>query len=228
MASESNLVLLIDPDSTRHAMIAQDLRKRGFGVQGFAVRPSLDAISADVQLVILAADPPAAAACELCRLLRVRHPRLPLMLIESSGTYQARIAALQAGADDVQSFPCSLQEFALRLQALLRRINTSPSLTSDSFLLHKDLCMDLHQRLVQRAGEPVRLTIKEYDLLLFFLQHSEQILPRQQIMKAVWGESWVGDGNLLDVYIRYLRKKIDLPHLEPLIHTVRGVGFVLR
>ena len=70
--------------------------------------------------------------------------------------------------------------------------------------------------------------MKEFDLLLYLLRHKEQVLPRQQILHAVWGDTWVGDDNLLDVYIRYLRKKIERPDLEPLIHTIRGVGFMLK
>ena len=81
---------------------------------------------------------------------------------------------------------------------------------------------------MSRAATPVKLTVKEYDLLLHLLQHREHVLSRQDILLAVWGDNWVGDDNLLDVYIRYLRKKLERPDLEPLIHTVRGVGFMLN
>ena len=95
-------------------------------------------------------------------------------------------------------------------------------------LAHRDLNIHPKQRLVRRRGDVIRLTVKEYDLLLYLFSHKEQVLPRQQILHAVWGETWVGDDNLLDVYIRYLRKKIERPDLEPLIHTIRGVGFMLK
>ena len=95
-------------------------------------------------------------------------------------------------------------------------------------LVHRDLSVNTDQRAVLRADAPVKLTVKEYDLLLYLLRHVGQVMPRQQILHAVWGSTWTGDDNLLDVYIRYLRKKIEKPELEPLIHTARGVGFMLN
>ena len=92
----------------------------------------------------------------------------------------------------------------------------------------QDLEINLKTRSVTRAGEPIRLTVKEYDLLLHLAKHQGAVLPRLDILKAVWGQTWVGDDNLLDVYIRYLRKKIDLPESPPLIRTVRGVGFLIE
>ena len=99
----------------------------------------------------------------------------------------------------------------------------------DGVELHfRDLMVNTDSRQVSRAAIPVKLTVKEYDLLLHLLQHREHVLSRQDILLAVWGDNWVGDDNLLDVYIRYLRKKLERPDLEPLIHTVRGVGFMLN
>nr|WP_277874982.1 winged helix-turn-helix domain-containing protein [Cyanobium sp. FACHB-13342] len=95
-------------------------------------------------------------------------------------------------------------------------------------LIHRDLTINTDERLVSRAGLSLKLTVKEYELLLYLLRHKEQVLSRHQILTAVWGDTWVGDDNLLDVYIRYLRKKIERPELDPLVHTVRGVGFMLK
>jgi two-component system response regulator MprA len=97
-----------------------------------------------------------------------------------------------------------------------------------SVLRLRDLAVNTDTRSVSRAGDLLKLTVKEYDLLLYLLRHQQQVLSRQQILIAVWGDTWVGDDNLLDVYIRYLRKKLERPDLEPLIHTVRGVGFMLK
>jgi two-component system response regulator MprA len=225
---DSYSVFLIDPDPVRFGVLSEDLRGRGFRLQGSSALPSLHQVSSDHHLVILAADQPAREAYAFCQLLRSRDPGLPLMMIESSGTDQARIAALQAGADDVQSFPCSLEEFALRLKALLRRVQASVPVASGHLIQYRDLQVNTVQRSVQRDAVSIRLTVKEYDLLLHLLQHKQQVCTRRDILHSVWGDTWVGDDNLLDVYIRYLRKKIERSDLEPLIHTIRGVGFMLN
>ncbi len=139
-----------------------------------------------------------------------------------------RVAALQAGADDALGSPYALEELHARLLSLLRRARMGANDSAGSLLSYGDLLVDTDQRQVKRAGMAIRLTVKEYDLLLFLLRHQQQVLPRQRILHGVWGDTWVGDDNLLDVYIRYLRKKIERADLEPLIHTVRGVGFVLK
>jgi two-component system response regulator MprA len=159
---------------------------------------------------------------EFCRQLRAAHVELPVLALLADGAVLLRVAALEAGADVALSLPVAADELAAYLRALLRR-SISPLRLS-----HRDLSLDPTSREVQRAGQSIRLTVKEFDLLAYLLQHRQQVLPRQQILKAVWGETWVGDDNLLDVYIRYLRKKIERPDLEPLIHTVRGVGFQLK
>ena len=139
-----------------------------------------------------------------------------------------RVASLQAGADDVLSIPYAFEELIARLHALLRRSAMGRNDNAGSLLCCGDLVVSTDDRQVSRAGQPIKLTVKEYDLLLCLLRHQQEVLSRQRILHAVWGDTWVGDDNLLDVYIRYLRKKIERPYLEPLIHTVRGVGFVLR
>jgi two-component system response regulator MprA len=159
---------------------------------------------------------------ELCRQLRAVHAELPVLALLAGDAVAPRVAALEAGADVALSAAVATEELVAYLRALLRRSSSSARLS------HRDLSLDPSNREVQRAGESIRLTVKEFDLLAYLLEHRQQVLPRQQILKAVWGETWVGDDNLLDVYIRYLRKKIERPDLEPLIHTVRGVGFQLK
>ena len=131
------------------------------------------------------------------------------------------------GADVVLSRPYALEELQAWISSLLRRSRSSPTPHSGA-LTYADLTVDLVAHQVRRASQDIKLTVKEFDLLVYFLQHPEQVLPRLQILHAVWGSGWRGDDNLLDVYIRYLRNKLDVPGSPPLIHTERGVGFVLR
>jgi two-component system response regulator MprA len=151
-----------------------------------------------------------------------------LVLLLSFDHYSSRVAALEAGADDELSRPFAIEELIARLRALLRRSRMGLNHVDGVELHYRDLTVNTDSRLVSRASTLVKLTVKEYDLLLHLLRHREQVLLRQDILLAVWGDNWVGDDNLLDVYIRYLRKKLERPDLEPLIHTVRGVGFMLN
>jgi two-component system response regulator MprA len=166
---------------------------------------------------------------DLCLALRAVHPFVPILVLFRSDSYGDRVKLLRAGADDVLSAPYALEELLARVEALLRRsaFNLHASDSDSAVLRHRDLSVHTDQRTVQRGGKPIKLTVKEYDLLLHLLKHHGVVQPRLDILKAVWGHTWVGNDNLLDVYIRYLRKKIERPDLDPLIHTVRGVGFML-
>lgn len=158
-----------------------------------------------------------------CEAWRRRHPRQPLLVLTCSANPSYRAALLRAGCGDVMSAPIAVDELDARL-ANLDACQPRPA----EQLCCRDLTLELSSRRVLRLGEPVRLTVKEFDLLHYLLRFQGEVLPRQQILHAVWGDTWVGDDNLLDVYIRYLRKKIERPDLEPLIHTIRGVGFMLK
>jgi len=159
--------------------------------------------------------------------LKADHPLLPILVLLDSASYQDRALWLKRGADAVLSRPYAMEELQAWIGSLLRSSSNSRVAHSGQ-ITYADLAVDLVAHQACRAGQMIKLTIKEFDLLVYFLQRPEQVLPRLQILHGVWGQSWRGDGNLLDVYIRYLRKKVDAPHPTPLIHTVRGVGYVLR
>ena len=220
-------LLLADPDDGRATTLCKQLSSQGFYAthQRDPLHSStiLSADSTDLLIALstLPADP-------LVRELRENGSSLPVLVLSESNHYGARVASLQAGADDVLSIPYAFEELTARIHALLRRSSMGRNDTAGSLLIYGDLTVKTDDRQVLRAGQPIKLTVKEYDLLLCLLRHQQEVLSRQRILHSVWGDSWVGDDNLLDVYIRYLRKKIERPDLEPLIHTVRGVGFVLR
>lgn len=228
--SNTARLLLADADPRRRDLLQKHLRALGYVLQieadGLQAQDQLQ--SAPPDLAILDASLPQFSGLELCRRLRDNGSTLPLLVLFANDRYTERVAALDAGADDALSYPYALEELTARIRALLRRARMGVNDADGNILSHRDLTVNTVDRTVIRADSPLKLTVKEYDLLLYLLRHKEQVLTRHQILTAVWGDTWVGDDNLLDVYIRYLRKKIEKPDLDPLIHTVRGVGFRLE
>lgn len=224
-------VLVVDNDSKRAALLSKHLESQGFFPlphdPAVPLQPSL-VREVSLDLLILRAELKPLPAAEICRLFRTSGSTVPILVLCPSSHYGERVAALAAGADDALGQSFALEELYARLLALLRRARMGVTEVAGSCLELHDLTVNTENRQVSRGGQPIKLTVKEYDLLLYLLRHKQQVLPRHQILTSVWGDTWVGDDNLLDVYIRYLRKKLDLPDLVPLIHTVRGVGFVLR
>ena len=168
-----------------------------------------------------------ASVCKVSDIVEA-FPDLPVLVLMDVSDYLRRVALLKAGCDDVLSTPYATEELLARLTSLLRRYRVWRRIDGCSVLSYSDLVVDTNTREVSRAGRLIKLSVKEYDLLLCLLRNQQQVIARQRLLHLVWGDSWVGDDNLLDVYIRYLRKKVESPGLDPLIHTVRGVGFVLR
>ena len=224
------LLLLADADHRRRDLLQKHLQAQGFRVDvktdGIQAKGAL--LSKSPRLAILSSSLPLISGIELCKQLRDQGLSLPLFIISSVDRFSDRVEALNAGADEALSFPFALEEFTARIQSLLRRSLMGPSDVVGSLIEYRDLIVNTDTRELSRAGNSLKLTVKEYELLIYLLRHRGRVLSRHQILLAVWGDTWLGDDNLLDVYIRYLRKKIEQPALDPLIHTVRGVGFVLR
>ena len=221
-------LLLIASDQKQALSLATELRRLPHTLE---IASSLDTdVPPALHLLVLATSVCDRTVLEQLSSWRLHSPATAFFVLLDSGDYHDRVALLNAGADDVLSSPYVSDEFIARVQALLRRIDPeagSMSLDPERITI-QDLEINLKTRSVSRAGEPIRLTVKEYDLLLHLAKHQGVVLPRLDILKAVWGQTWVGDDNLLDVYIRYLRKKIDRPDSPPLIRTVRGVGFLIE
>ena len=223
-------LLLADPEPVRANLLAKHLH-----AAGYQVRLSHDSSSLLVYLsqqspdaLMLHASLIPQQPSQICAKLRDEGSSTPILLLAAGDHFSERVAALHAGADDALGWPYAIEELHARLAGLLRRARMGANDSAGSLLTYGDLHVNTDLRLVKRAGTVIRLTVKEYDLMLFLLRHQQQVLSRQRILHGVWGDTWVGDDNLLDVYIRYLRKKIERPDLDPLIHTVRGVGFVLK
>ncbi|MFG2955129.1 response regulator transcription factor [Streptomyces sp. NPDC048291] len=164
---------------------------------------------------------------QVLRRLRYEMPRLPVLMLTARDAVEHRIDGLEAGADDYVTKPFSLEEVVLRLRGLLRRAGSEQPPADDAVRVLGDLVLSGESREVQRAGTPIRLTAKEFDLLSLLLDHPRQVLSKAQILDHVWSTSFDGGGNLVEVYISSLRRKIDRGR-APMIHTVRGMGYVVR
>ncbi len=167
---------------------------------------------------------PGISGNQLAALLRAKGCEAALMLLAAENSVDERVAGLEAGADDVMSKPISFKELLARVRAALRR---SQSQLAHAQLAFEGILLDRRTRLVQRAGRSIELTPREFDLLDCFLRHPRQILPRDVLLAAVWGDDSYGDSNVLDVYVHTLREKLD-DRPPRLLQTVRGLGYVLR
>ena len=221
-------VVIVDDDGRLRQFLAGELE-----VEGYAVREAADGQSA---LMALREDPgdlilldwqlPDFSGVEVCRRIRAGGVTTPIVMLTGRDTVQDRVEALDSGADDFIIKPFSVEELLARLRAHLRRRGYGQG--DGERLQFGDLVLDAATREVNRAGTAIHLSVREFDLLRHLMGSPNRVLERQAILRAVWGDNHFGDDNLLDVYIRYLRRKLEPPGLPSLIQTVRGVGFMLR
>lgn len=159
---------------------------------------------------------------EVCRRLRAKS-RVPIIMLTAKDRVPERVAGLDMGADDYMTKPFSTEELLARVRARLR--DKEPA---SNIIAYRDLSMDRDRHEVTRDGKPVNLTAKEYALLEYLLLHRNKVHSRDELFNGVWGSDFLGDSNLIDVYIRYLRGKIDDGFEDKLITTVRGVGYTIK
>jgi len=162
---------------------------------------------------------------ELIERLRDMNKRLPILMLTARDAIEDRVDGLESGADDYLVKPFAPAELVARVHALLRRIETHPD---DTIVQYADLRLDPVQHEAWRGSRLLDLTVTEFNLLHYFLRHPRQVLERSQILTEVWGYDFGGDSNVLEIYISYLRKKIEGEGEPRLIQTVRGIGYVLR
>jgi heavy metal response regulator len=183
-----------------------------------------NALQTEYDLLILDIMLPKQDGLAVLRMLRQRKLRTPVLLLTARDTVADKVAGLDSGADDYLTKPFAFEELLARVRALLRRGGTAAAVA----LAVGDLRLDPVTRQVTRAGKRIELTAKEFALLEFFLRRAGQVLSRSVIAEHVWGVDFDTFTNVIDVYVNYLRKKIDADFEPKLLHTVRGVGYVLK
>jgi two-component system copper resistance phosphate regulon response regulator CusR len=218
-------------------LLAEDERRvrafiaRGLSEEGYQVRESGDGLEARTlletdrfDLLLLDWMLPELSGLDLLRSMRARQDITPVIMLTARDAVPDRTTALNAGADDYLVKPFAFDELLARVRAVLRRAAGRAS----GVLKYHDLSLDPATRRVQRAGRDIRLTAREFALLQFLLEHAGEVISRARIVESVWEHDYETFSNVVEVYIRYLRAKIDEPFPHKLIHTVRGVGYSLR
>ena len=219
-------VLVVDDERAVRAALERALRLERFDVAtAFDGQDALDTLSVDrFDAIILDVMMPRLDGLELCRRLRDAGDRTPVLMLTARDAVDDLVEGLDAGADDYIGKPFALSELKARLRALLRRVD----LGTDASLAFEDLRLDPLAHEAFRGERRLRLTRTEFLLLRFFLEHPRRVLTRSQIFEAVWGYDFGAGSNALGVCLGYLRRKLEADGEPRLIHTVRGVGFVLR
>lgn len=181
-------------------------------------------------LILLDVMLPGMSGIELLRRIRLKDSLVPVILLTAKDSIEDKVSGLDLGANDYITKPFRMEELLARVRAVLRMSQAANSITLEAgeWLHVGDLKVNEKTREVIRQESDIDLTPKEYDLLLYLLKNKRQVLDRDQILEAVWGYDYDGETKIVDVYIRYLRKKVDANYNQPLIHTVRGVGYVLK
>jgi two-component system, OmpR family, response regulator len=221
-------VLVVDDESVLAEMVSMALRYEGWSIStagdGSSAIAAARAQRPDV--VVLDVMLPDMSGLDVLHKLREENPQLPVLLLTAKDAVEDRIAGLTAGGDDYVTKPFSIEEVVLRLRALLRRTGVT-TVDSGAQLVVGDLVLDEDSHEVTRAGEPISLTSTEFELLRFMMRNSKRVLSKAQILDRVWSYDFGGRSNIVELYISYLRKKIDNGR-EPMIHTLRGAGYVLK
>lgn len=220
--------LVVDDEESLSELISMALRYEGWDIataaDGMTAVTMAREFNPDV--VVLDIMLPDMSGLDVLGRLRAMYPGMPVLLLTAKDAVEDRIAGLSAGGDDYVTKPFSLEEVVLRLRALLRRTGITAD-GSDTRIVVGDLVLDEDSHEVTRAGESIALTAKEFELLRFMMSNAKRVLSKSQILDHVWSYDFGGRSNIVELYVSYLRKKIDTGH-EPMIHTLRGAGYVLK
>jgi DNA-binding response OmpR family regulator len=224
-------ILLVEDEDRIARVLQLELEHDGYevaiakdGRSGLALalmNPGFDLILLDIML-------PELNGLEVLRRIRQADPSIPIIMLTARDTVPARVSGLDQGANDYVTKPFAIEELLARIRNLLRQKSLIARPQTEHLIVVDDLVMDLKSREVRRGVKPVDLTPTEFDLLRFLIEHKGEVKTREEIITQVWGYEFVGDTNVVDVYIRYLRQKIDKGFSWKLIQTIRGIGYMVK
>jgi two-component system OmpR family response regulator len=222
-------ILVVDDEPTLTDLLTMALRYEGCEVRSAATGSGAVRTAREFQpdAVVLDVMLPDLDGLEVLRRLRGHSPDVPVLFLTARDAVEDRIAGLTAGGDDYVTKPFSLEEVVARLRALLRRAGLAAAAREDAVLTVGDLSLDEDSHEVRRAGQLITLTATEFELLRYLMRNPRRVLSKAQILDRVWNYDFGGQANVVELYISYLRKKIDAGR-PPMIHTLRGAGYVLK
>ena len=221
-------ILIVEDDSKIARFVELELRHEGYetetasdGRTGLAkaLEPKTDLVLLDIML-------PELSGMEVCRRIR-QESSVPVIMLTAKGDVTDKVAGLDMGANDYMTKPFAIEELLARIRVALKAHTGEPK-KEESRLMYQNLIVDLATRQVSYGEEVLGLTKKEFDLLVFLLKNKNRAVPREELLSAVWDYDYAGDTNVVDVYVRYLRQKVEEPLGFRLIETVRGVGYMVR
>jgi two-component system OmpR family response regulator len=227
MSTERHRVLVVDDEPNIVDVVAMALRYQGFAVESAVTGAGALSAVADFKpdLMVLDVMLPDMEGFDVAKRLGAQRARVPIIYLTARDTTDDKVRGLTLGGDDYMTKPFSLEELVARVRSVLRRAGIAEP--ESNVLTFEDLVLDEDAHEVTRAGTPIDLTATEYRLLRYLLLNARRVLTRPQLLEHVWDYDFGGDARVLETYVSYLRKKLDA-HGAPLIHTVRGVGYVLR
>jgi len=224
-------ILIVEDEPKVAAFIQKGLQENNYTVtlaydghygSKLAIENAYDLIILDVIL-------PVQSGIEVCKNIRNHNNRVPILMLTALGTTEDKVLGLDSGADDYLVKPFQFSELLARVRSLTRRNDGSPKIKPESkFLRFADVLLDQEGKTVTRANQQIKLTAREFKLLEYFLKNTGKVLDRARIAENVWDINFDTGTNMIDVYVNYLRNKLDKPFHEKLIHTVVGMGYVMR
>jgi two-component system copper resistance phosphate regulon response regulator CusR len=221
-------ICLVEDEQKVAAFIRKGLEEHGYKITIAVNGASAEALlkNQSFDLLILDVMLPDINGIELCRQIRLTDAKTPVLMLTALDQVQNKVAGLKAGADDYLVKPFHFSELLARIEALLRRQNAEE--TENHTLIFDDLKLDTWSNIAERAGSQITLTAKEYTLLELFMRHPNKVLSREYIAEQVWKIDFDTGTNFIDVYVNYLRKKIEKGPQSKLLHTVIGMGYILK
>lgn len=219
-------ILVVEDDAKIARLLELELMHAGYQVEvAHDGRAGLDlALAGGIDLMLLDVMLPQMSGLEVVRRVKEEQPLLPVLMVTARGDRYDKVSGLDLGADDYITKPFEMEELLARIRAFLRMRQHVQVDTSERVLSYEGLTVDVNRHEVICEGQKVDLTRREFDLLVYLLEHPERVLTRDQLVEHVWGFDYYGDTNVVDVYVRYVRKKLG----GSWIQTVRGVGYMLK
>ncbi|MDM5335860.1 response regulator transcription factor [Fictibacillus enclensis] len=223
-------ILVIEDETQIARVLKMELEYEGYqvAVEHDGASGLKAAMESEADLILLDVMLPGISGIEVLRRLRKTTKKTPVILLTARNATWDKVAGLDHGANDYVTKPFEIEELLARIRACLRNSEKVETNEEPSLLTVEDLIINTETREVTRAGEPITLTPKEYDFLVYLILNKNKVVTREKIIINVWGYEYEGETNVIDVFIRHLRQKVDTNFSTPLIHTVRGIGYTIK